>query len=124
MSGKEESQAFLMTILGTEVGGGVSINILGIGVSPGHQQGLNHSEVPSNAGDMEGSPEVLGPRINDGTIFDEDLHDAGVTLAGSDMQGRPSVTVSAVNSGLGGGGHGLLENLKGFHLVTYLHGIP
>ena len=58
-----------MAILSTEMGRGVPVNIFGVRVSACHKQSLDNSEVASNAGNMEGSPEVFGAGINNCPIF-------------------------------------------------------
>jgi len=49
---QQEPQTILVTIFRAKVGGGVSINVLSVHIRPRHQQSLDDSKIPSNAGDV------------------------------------------------------------------------
>jgi hypothetical protein len=61
-------------ILRAEVTGSVSINILGIDVSPVLNQSLDDAEIASKAGDVQRCSKIVGPCIYLGVELDQNLN--------------------------------------------------
>jgi hypothetical protein len=74
MPGKKESQTINMSIFGTEMSWGVPINVFRIIVGTSHQESLDYTEISSYACNMQGSTEIFGPGVYNGSIFDKNLN--------------------------------------------------
>lgn len=62
-----------MPIFSTEMSWGVPINVFRVIVCSSHQESLDYTEIPSYTGNMQGSTEIFGPWIYNGSIFDQNL---------------------------------------------------
>lgn len=62
-----------MSIFSTEVSWGVSVNVFRVIVSSSHEESLDYTEISSYAGNVQGSTEIFGPWVYNGSIFNKDL---------------------------------------------------
>jgi hypothetical protein len=97
---KKESQTVNMSIFSTEMSWGVSINVFRVIVSSSHQESLDNTEISSYTGNMQGSSEIFGPWVYNGSIFNEDLDELHVAFRCSHVKRSPAISIGAVNTNL------------------------
>lgn len=118
---QEEPQAVLVTVLSTEVGRRVPINVLRIKVGPSHEQCLDHTKVSSDARYVQGCSKILSAWIEQRAVFNKDFHQLNVALTGSHMKRSPSIRVRAIDADLCLTLRLRLEYLEAADFIAHLH---
>jgi hypothetical protein len=80
MPGKKEPQTVNMSIFGTEMSWGVPIYVFRVIVGASHQESLYDTEISSDTGYVQGSTEIFGSGVYNGSIFNEDLDKLNVAF--------------------------------------------
>lgn len=124
MLAKECLQTACVPIHRAEVNRRVPIHILCIFVRPTLQQSAHHANVAPNAGYVQRSPLIFGPRIQICTEFVENLDHFHMTLIWSNVQWGPAVRVALVEKCSSNARILTLQQLVAGHVLASLREHP
>jgi hypothetical protein len=74
-----------MPIFRTKMAGCVAINIFGVDVCSCHKYCLNYTKIAPDAGNVQRSPKIAGPRVNLTSKFNKQLDQINMTLVTRDV---------------------------------------